>query len=104
MDGVLRVISSVSRRQSQQRFNPCSNGWCTSRDRPQAKRTGLNGVSILVLMDGVLRENPLALGTSSPGVSILVLMDGVLRASVLCRLPLRRKVSILVLMDGVLRV
>ena len=36
-------------------FNPCSNGWCTS--SPGTLRPGYEGrnVSILVLMDGVLR-------------------------------------------------
>ena len=36
-------------------FNPCSNGWCTSSAPPEGQPTQPEGVSILVLMDGVLR-------------------------------------------------
>ena len=60
-------------------------------------------VSILVLMDGVLRVQRLpGLGPLSV-VSILVLMDGVLRAGALTMCHTTLWVSILVLMDGVLR-
>ena len=91
-------------RRLQQRFNPCSNGWCTSRFATVGLAFAYKKVSILVLMDGVLRDrppeilgsrrrcfNPCSNGwcTSSASapivnacelsVSILVLMDGVLR-------------------------
>ena len=39
----------------QRSFNPCSNGWCTSRARTAETESGERTVSILVLMDGVLR-------------------------------------------------
>ena len=60
-------------------------------------------VSILVLMDGVLREMAGNQHAGSVGVSILVLMDGVLRDQVPVASALHCTVSILVLMDGVLR-
>ena len=37
------------------RFNPCSNGWCTSRPHVRREKQCFFVVSILVLMDGVLR-------------------------------------------------
>ena len=37
-------------------FNPCSNGWCTSSPLAERLWEYLRDVSILVLMDGVLRE------------------------------------------------
>ena len=36
-------------------FNPCSNGWCTSRGQQHRQYVCDDSVSILVLMDGVLR-------------------------------------------------
>ena len=60
-------------------FNPCSNGWCTSRLWKAVFTLQVLAVSILVLMDGVLRAPPLRLRDLRLKVSILVLMDGVLR-------------------------
>ena len=61
-------------------------------------------VSILVLMDGVLRVSDPSGIICVSGVSILVLMDGVLRAvSLSSDFISAQLVSILVLMDGVLR-
>ena len=37
-------------------FNPCSNGWCTSSLPENKQNCAYNAVSILVLMDGVLRD------------------------------------------------
>ena len=55
-------------------------------------------------MDGVLRgeKKPTPPGTE-PRVSILVLMDGVLRGIWILTIMILARVSILVLMDGVLR-
>ena len=61
------------------------------------------GVSILVLMDGVLRDRKRAIRSARFAVSILVLMDGVLRGGTVFTPSLSICVSILVLMDGVLR-
>ena len=61
------------------------------------------GVSILVLMDGVLRDGGEGPMGKYKVVSILVLMDGVLRAEKGAELKRLQVVSILVLMDGVLR-
>ena len=61
-------------------------------------------VSILVLMDGVLRDCGAHGHLFPDGVSILVLMDGVLRGALAsCGWRYSLLVSILVLMDGVLR-
>ena len=85
-------------------FNPCSNGWCTSSLTKQQTRPRSRTVSILVLMDGVLRaESSDVPDVKSQDVSILVLMDGVLRVSSLPSVLSGGGVSILVLMDGVLR-
>ena len=65
--------------------------------------TRFKKVSILVLMDGVLRAVIVTLPASPHVVSILVLMDGVLRASTSKIEITVYSVSILVLMDGVLR-
>ena len=86
-------------------FNPCSNGWCTSSLLPITLGSAVTGVSILVLMDGVLRaQRRLIYQHCFSVVSILVLMDGVLRDDLQRRSGKEKTVSILVLMDGVLRV
>ena len=84
-------------------FNPCSNGWCTSRVDGLSGCHIAPGVSILVLMDGVLRGEETGTQPRRIAVSILVLMDGVLRALRVYFSSPPQKVSILVLMDGVLR-
>ena len=55
MDGVLREISISNPSVSMGCFNPCSNGWCTSRSAGVVYWKRHREVSILVLMDGVLR-------------------------------------------------
>ena len=55
MDGVLRAIGGDLNLTVTGSFNPCSNGWCTSRFGQQDLLKDRHGVSILVLMDGVLR-------------------------------------------------
>ena len=55
MDGVLRVIVGILSLAGLSGFNPCSNGWCTSSEKSRTHKNRVSFVSILVLMDGVLR-------------------------------------------------
>ena len=129
MDGVLRDRANICPKMPETGFNPCSNGWCTSSFTFCGAKESVRKVSILVLMDGVLRAiekepdyklflsfNPCSNGWctsrqarsfalwASAEVSILVLMDGVLRVFERFGLMIYPdEVSILVLMDGVLR-
>ena len=80
MDGVLREKRGNTFLRNIPRFNPCSNGWCTSSVITLPSYCALL-VSILVLMDGVLRVAISITIAKTIIVSILVLMDGVLRAS-----------------------
>ena len=71
---------------------------------PRPSWRGKREVSILVLMDGVLRGEKWGIDVLLLNkVSILVLMDGVLRDLNLNPMSIFSCVSILVLMDGVLR-
>ena len=56
MDGVLRAVGGYLYLNNTPSFNPCSNGWCTSRMWEAVLILAILLVSILVLMDGVLRE------------------------------------------------
>ena len=55
MDGVLRDGSEILALVPVASFNPCSNGWCTS-SCSDFEAMKAEHVSILVLMDGVLRD------------------------------------------------
>ena len=79
MDGVLRDPKQRVRARRIEGFNPCSNGWCTSSPQEASRITSGTSVSILVLMDGVLRDKRRIVAGGFAAVSILVLMDGVLR-------------------------
>ena len=79
MDGVLRESEVPKLLPYMFGFNPCSNGWCTSRPPELSLPEQTYMVSILVLMDGVLRDLLQNICQRSADVSILVLMDGVLR-------------------------
>ena len=104
MDGVLRGQYILTMAGPSNRFNPCSNGWCTSRARCLWLRWAWRCFN--PCSNGWCTSSCMAFFCFNilDLVSILVLMDGVLRADFdLVIIPVDEKVSILVLMDGVLR-